>query len=177
MFAEEFPRARWISEIGLDGFFARGDGPGLAAQRHVFETILAAGVGDRILSVHSREAEDLSAELVLAAAPAAAVFHWYDGTVAQARPLADAGYLFSVNAFMVQSAAHEELLRWLPRDLLITETDGPTTTMPSGAGTHPADVIEIARLLAVIRGDEVDALRRQLVANAERVDAAAPPRG
>lgn len=174
LLAVEFDGARWISEIGLDGVFAHEGIATLADQRHVLDTILSLGVSDRLLSVHSRDAEVETIDRLLDAAPGAVVLHWFDGSPAIAARGVDAGWYFSVNSFMIASPSHVELLQWLPTDRIVTETDGPTTMMSDGHLCRPLHVLEIADRLAEIRGAQPAALRAALVENADRLEASVP---
>lgn len=174
MLTAAMPATRWVSEIGLDGFFAREGGPAMPAQRRVLDAVLELGVATRILSVHSREAELETLHAVRAAAPGAAVFHWYDGDPAKASAVVDAGYSFSVNSFMVNSPRHRPLLEWLPADRILLETDGPTTSMPDGTGCRPAHVVAICDLLADIRRVGREGLRAQVLDNYRRLEESVP---
>lgn len=76
-----------------------------------------------LLSLHSREAENRTVDLVLDAGAAGAAFHWYSGGIATARRIVDAGMLFSVNPMMVADPGRAEFLRWAPAESLLLETD------------------------------------------------------
>jgi TatD DNase family protein len=54
------------------------------------------------------------------------VLHWFTGSPAEARRGAALGCYFSVNAEMLRTDRHRALLAQIPRDRLLTETDGHT---------------------------------------------------
>ncbi len=54
-----------------------------------------------------------------------AVLHWFTGTEAEARRAVELGCYFSINREMLRSEKHRKLVSLLPRDRLLTETDGP----------------------------------------------------
>lgn len=119
-----------ISEIGMDLKLANrpsqyfGDSPTMAAQQDLFERILSHDLSRKVISVHSRGAERLVADL-LAAAGLTAVFHWFHGSIDDAEYVAALGNSFSVNAAMLEVDHRTDLLAWVPDDRLLVETDGP----------------------------------------------------
>lgn len=152
----------YVGEIGLDG--SREGRVSLPAQRRVLEHVLSTpGIAGKVLSVHSRgaEAETVSA---LADAGATAVLHWYSGALTHADRALDAGLFFSINAAMLRSQKGIRLLRALPRDRVLTETDGPYVR----TGARPAEPAHVPRLvadLAAVWGCDAEEARQQVWAN------------
>jgi TatD DNase family protein len=152
----------YVGEVGLDG--SREGRATLPAQRRVFEHVLGApGIAERILSVHSRGA---GAETVAALADArvTAVLHWYTGALADADRALDAGLYFSVNAAMLRTQKGARLVRLLPRDRVLTETDGPYVRI----GSRPTEPAAIPRLVADLAGAwacDADEAREQIWQN------------
>ncbi|MHB1467672.1 MAG: TatD family hydrolase [Solirubrobacteraceae bacterium] len=138
-------RADYVGEVGLDG--SRDGRATIRAQRRVFEHVLATpGIDDRVLTVHSRgaEAETIAA---LEQAGVTAVLHWYSGALKHAEAALQAGFYFSINAPMLRSQKGSKLLAALPRDRVVTETDGPYAKTGARASV-PADVRRIVADLA-----------------------------
>jgi TatD DNase family protein len=152
----------YVGEVGLDG--SRDGRPTLAAQRQVFEHVLgSAGIAERVLSVHSRgaEAETIAA---LADAGVTAALHWYSGALKHVDRALDAGLYFSVNAAMLRSQKGSRLIRGLPRDRILTETDGPYVAVgarPAG----PADVPGLVRDLAGAWSCDPEEVRERIWGN------------
>ena len=172
-----FAGARWIGEIGLDAVIGQsigsffGNAPTLAEQTKALERILALGVGDKVLSVHSRGAEAQAVEMLQEAGARGVMLHWYRGDRATASRALDLGYLLSVNIAMLEDQAGKELLAWLPSNGLLLETDGPFTET-DGSASEPRDVRALATRLAAFRGDDLEALENALAANFARLVAA-----
>jgi len=162
-----------ISEIGLDEKLANrpsqyfGDSPTMKAQQDLFERILAHGLAGKVISVHSRGAERLVADL-LAQAGLTAVFHWFHGSLADAEHVASLGNSFSVNAAMLHSDRREDLLTWIPDDLLLLETDGPFVAWADGIMT-PSQLPSFLDAIARLRGTTSESLREVISANSSRV--------
>ena len=69
---------------------------------------------------------------------------------------------------MLTSARGRALIRRLPSDRLLTETDAPFTTV-NGRKSAPGDVTATAERLAVARGVSLQKMRQTLSANATTV--------
>lgn len=162
-----------ISEIGLDEKLADrpsqyfGDSPTMKAQRALFERILESGLTGRVISVHSRGAERLVADL-LAQAGLTAVFHWFHGSLDDAEYVAGLGNSFSVNAAMLHVDERTDLLAWIPDDLLLLETDGPFVGWDGGT-MQPSELPELLDALTRIRDRTSEDLRVVVEANSSRI--------
>lgn len=56
-----------------------------------------------------------------------AVLHWFSGTRRELRRAIDAGCWFSVGPGMLSSSSGRRLLEQMPRERILTESDGPFT--------------------------------------------------
>jgi TatD DNase family protein len=135
---------RFVGEIGLD--YVTSDQELRRRQREVFSQILArcAEHKDKVLTVHSRRA----ASDVIAAIgddfPGTVILHWFSGTARELERAADAGCWFSVNPAMFRSRSGTELVKRMPSERVLTETDGPfvkTEARPC----RPTDCVEALR--------------------------------
>ncbi|MCP5271516.1 MAG: Qat anti-phage system TatD family nuclease QatD [Pseudomonadota bacterium] len=123
---EQVSRCSAVGEIGLDGSARFKEHA--AVQFEIFESVVArcAQLGGRVLSIHSRHAADHVLD-VLRAHPAhgTAVLHWFSGTTGQLKRAADMGCWFSVGPAMFTSASGRKLASLVPRDRVVSESDGP----------------------------------------------------
>jgi TatD DNase family protein len=165
---EETP---FIGEVGLDG--SPGHRKSWLAQTEVFLRALlgAQRLGGRVVSIHSRRAarevlncisEQTTPDRVLP------ILHWFSDSLSIARQAVSLGCYFSVNQRMFAHASGIALLRGLPTDRLLSETDAPFTSEGKRSG-EPLDVTAIASELASLRGDDIDVIRSILAQNASRV--------
>jgi TatD DNase family protein len=141
LFLDLLPRARFVGEIGLDG--VSPDPAGRAAQSRVFAAILdaCAKAGGKVLSIHSRRAATPVLDALAAhgaAFPGTVILHWFSGNAAELGRAADVGCFFSVNPAMVKSAHGRALVRGMPRDRVLLESDGPFVAV-DGRPAAPAD--------------------------------------
>lgn len=143
-FDELAGEVRWLGEVGLDG--SPEGHETLEAQRRAFSRVLGhPGLGERLLTVHSRGAEGEVVER-LAQASARGVLHWFRGTPDEAADAVRAGLRFSINPAMLASQAGLALIDAVPPEHLLTETDGPYTSV-EGRPSTPADVEQVLEVL------------------------------
>lgn len=150
LFLALLPRSRFVGEIGLDG--VSQDPAEQAAQARVFAQILAAcaQAKNKVLSIHSRRAAGAVLDALAAHGSSfsgAAILHWFSGNAAQLRRAAGMGCWFSVNPAMVKSVHGRALIRCMPRDRVLLESDGPFVLMDERPAT-PADGASVVAYLA-----------------------------
>lgn len=158
LFCKFLPQAQYVGEIGIDG--SKPHRNSLELQCRVFEKILAAcsGNGGRIMSIHSRMAVPKVIERIKDCPTSGVpVFHWFSGTIKQAEAIIDLGGFFSVGPKMCRSKKGSALLTAIPKDRIITETDGPLT-LNGDAPFYPWDVrLAIEGLASIWKEDEASA--------------------
>lgn len=171
LFARLLCEARYVGEVGLDAgprFYKSFD-----AQKRVFERILqmCAEQGGKVLTVHSVRAVSQvlqHLESFLPADRARVVLHWFTGSAAEARRAVDLGCYFSVNSEMLRSSKHRALLAQLPRDRLLTETDGPFVS-DQDVPVRPLSVMKTAADLAELYGTTTPVMQAQILTNLARL--------
>jgi TatD DNase family protein len=161
----------FIGEIGLDG--SASHRASLPAQRSVFTRVLkeAQRLGGRVLSIHSRRAAKDVVECLAANVSTDRVLpilHWFSDSAVTAQQAARLGCYFSINHRMLESASGLALVRGLPTDRLLTETDAPFTALQNRQ-VEPLDVVDAASRLAVALGLKPGDMNTMLTANASRV--------
>jgi TatD DNase family protein len=163
--------SRLVGEIGLDG--SPQHRKSWPLQQDVFVRALACAqrLGGRVVSIHSRRAagpvvkclqEHTTPDRVLP------VLHWFSGSIAEGRRAAELGCYFSLNHRTLEHETGLALVRSLPEDRLLTETDAPFTSV-GDRKSEPADVIGTVKRLAAARDISGADMRRVLAANAQRV--------
>ena len=160
----------YVGEVGLDG--SRHGRDSLPAQRKVFEHLLGhPRVRRKVLTVHSRGAE---AEVIerLAAAGVTAALHWYSGPLKHIDAALDTGLWFSVNPAMTRSTSGQKIIAALPKERVVTETDGPWTKT-GGRPCRPADVAGLVADLAARWGEDTADARQRVLDNMAAMHSAA----
>ena len=167
LFDKLLPRSRYVGEVGLDA------GPrhyrSLELQKSIFEHILrlCANGGEKILSVHSVRATKSVLDLLEKHFPShrgSVVLHWFSGNVGETRRGVALGCYFSVNERMLASPNGRRILREIPEDRLLTETDGPFVER-HGKPIPAGDVLRAVEEIAVVKGRSVSDVQSLIVEN------------
>lgn len=164
--------ARAVGEIGLD-FSRNRPAPSLQRRAFVAQLDLAGRLGLPIV-IHQRAAEDEVID-VLRDAPdlPAVVLHSFDGTARLARFALDRGYHVGVGGLSTRHSAAplREVLRSLPTERLVLETDAPYLLPPGlkSRRNEPANVALIAERVAPLWHLTAQELALATTANVLRV--------
>jgi TatD DNase family protein len=177
LFDDLLQHTAYVGEIGLDG------SPELKhchrIQTQVFEHVLAscARAGGKVTTIHSRRAADQVLD-ILAASPSSGlhILHWFSGTQTQLKRAIDLGCWFSVGPAMLCGARGLALASKMPRDRILTETDGPFA-MTGDRPFEPAEVNLALDRLAGLWNCPLDEVDKQIRANLQVVGRAAGPAG
>jgi TatD DNase family protein len=158
-----------IGECGLDYHY---DHSPRALQRRAFaEQLALARELAKPVVVHTRDAEDDTAAMVREAGAAGirGVLHCFTGTASLARAGLDAGWYISFSGIVTFAKWNdEELVRLVPDDRLLAESDAPyLAPVPDrGKRNEPAWVARTVERLAAARGADPVALGLRTIANA-----------
>jgi TatD DNase family protein len=165
LFERLLPENRYVGETGLDG------GPEYKShwsdQVAVFTRILelCEKAGGRILTVHSRRAARPVLD-TLAAHPSAGlpILHWFSGTSRELQQAVDLGCWFSIGPAMLAGEKGRALAARMPRERILTETDGPFAQL-DGRAALPWDSEKAIMSLAELWGEPVPQVRAQISRN------------
>ena len=179
--AAKHERVVAIGECGLDYHYDKSD---RAAQRERFRAhVDAARETGLPLVVHTREAEEDTAEILTAAVReggVTGVLHCFTGSAELARKGLELGFYVSMSGIVTFKNARDlqETAKAIPLDRLLVETDSPfLAPVPNrGKTCEPAFVADTAAFVAELRGDAPDALADATTANFFRLFAKAAAR-
>jgi TatD DNase family protein len=171
-FRNHLHHTRYVGEVGLD--YTTPDRDIRLLQRQVLTSIAdwVNTAGDKVVTLHSRRAAtDVMA--ILKGVKARMILHWFSGSYKELDQAIADGYFFSVNGAMVQSAKGRALIIRMPRDRVLTETDGPFTRDGTSPAT-PTSVKLTVTLLAELWGLPIADLQALVLANLRDVLAVHP---
>jgi TatD DNase family protein len=160
VFERLLPKARYVGEVGLDG------APEFRAhwkiQVRVFTRVLelCESVGGRVLSIHSRRAASpVLDSLHTHRGAGVPILHWFSGTHRELKRAIDLGCWFSVGPAMLLSERGRSLIKMMPRERVLTETDAPFAQL-EGRPAYPWDARTAATLLEAFWGapDDVETI-------------------
>lgn len=157
-----------IGETGLDFFY---DLSPRALQEELFRGQLEmAEELDLPVVVHSRSADKLMGEILRErGSRVRGVLHCFTGGKTLLRQALDVGWLVSFTGIITfKKYDGQELIRQVPRDRLMVETDGPyLAPVPyRGKRNEPAFVDRVAEALARIRGEDPEEVAGYTTRNA-----------
>lgn len=159
------PNAAFVGEVGIDGSLKYQDT--MSIQESIFtETLIECqNNGGKILSIHSRNAVSRVLNLIEKHnRDSIPVLHWFSGTPKEANYAADLGCWFSIGPAMINGSKGRALLKELPMNKILPETDGPFATVRSQP-LMPWDAISIADTLAELWGMTKESVCVQLQQN------------
>jgi TatD DNase family protein len=96
--------------------------------------------------------------------------HSFVRDIGLAKKLLDLGSFFSFNGIITFSQDYYEVIRYLPKDRILTETDCPYLTPVPHRGTRNESlyVVEIVKKIAEIRGEDFEKVRETIFQNASQ---------
>ena len=124
LFKSLLDQTSYIGEIGLDfskyGLSTKED------QISILRKLLEKLVGKKkIISVHSRGAEKELFNILCEYNIQNVIFHWYSGPIDLIPSIISRGYYFSINEAMTISKNGRAIIKEIPRNRILTESDAP----------------------------------------------------
>ena len=170
--AEEQHKLIAIGEIGLDYHYMNSPAE---IQQQAFRKQLQLSVELNLpVILHSREAETDTLKILQEfPVPSLGVAHSFTSSIEMAKILVDMGWSLGINGIVTFKNAEDlqEVVRWLPLEHLLLETDSPfLAPIPfRGKPNKPAHIPTIANFIAKLKKITLEELAQQTTANAERL--------
>lgn len=158
---------RYVGEIGLD--YVTPDKQEQRRQQEVFAKILeyCAAYGDKVLTVHTRRSATDAIAAIGDHFPGKVILHWFSGSAKDLRTAIGYGMYFSVNPAMIRSKNGQALIAEMPKDRVLTETDGPFVKVGKEPA-RPPHVADAVAHLATVWQVSPDEARAVVANNLER---------
>lgn len=123
-FDKYFDEAEYIGEVGLD--YSKDFLLHKEKQNEIFKYISnRVGHTSKIMCVHSRSAIVDVLDTLESQNVKNAVFHWYTDSLDQIDRIVDNGYYFSINPSMLRNAKGRSIIKAIPLERILFESDGP----------------------------------------------------
>ncbi len=162
---------KWIAvgEVGLD-YWKVQDEEGRAVQERIFRRFVDLAIElDIPVNVHSRAAGRPAIEKLRQWEAQKVHLHAFDGRAAKAAAGVEAGYYFSIPPSIVRSTQKQKLVRQVPLENLLLETDSPVLGPDREKRNEPANVTVSLTAIAAIKDLAVNYVRDALRDNTERL--------
>jgi TatD DNase family protein len=158
-----------IGEVGLD--YWQGKTP---EDREFQRYLLQRQIGlarqyDLPLNVHSRSAGRHAIACLIENGAERVLLHAFDGKAASALGGLEAGYYFSIPPSIIRSSQKQKLVRHLPLDRLLLESDAPVLGPARDERNEPNNVRIACQQIADIKGLTFEDVARRTTENAERL--------
>ena len=169
LFRKLLPETRFVGEIGIDGskeFSSR-----ITDQIHVFRSILKMCEEQRgcVLSIHSKNATTLVLdELEKSVNNSVPILHWFSGSESELDRAISQNCWFSIGPPMFYATKGMRLIRRMPPDRILTETDSPFVRL-KGKKLMPWDIEDHLRQLSSLLSIERDETARLIEDNCDRL--------
>jgi TatD DNase family protein len=156
-----------VGECGLDYNWVK-EPEWRERQAELFRRFIALSKElDKPLVIHAREAYDEVVEILEQEGAKRVMLHMF-GANQLVKRVVDNGWSVSMNAIVLKSKKHGKVVRDMPADKLMLETDAPWLH-PSGKGRNdPTSIRVVAEKIAEIRKMPFDDVWQQAAANAVR---------
>lgn len=142
-----------IGECGLDAHYLKDQSCMLEQERVLRKLMQVALKHDLPIILHARKAERRVYELLLEENVKKADFHCFTGKAALGKEIAASGYYFSIpSAISKEGSSFRRLVKQLPLDRILTETDSPYMGPVSGERNDPTTVSQTIPIVARIKG-------------------------
>ncbi|MBA3789231.1 TatD family hydrolase [Patescibacteria group bacterium] len=97
--------------------------------------------------------------------------HFFVGGIEEARKFVDLDFTLSYTAVITFARDYDEVIRYIPRTHLLTETDSPYVAPAPNRGkrNEPLAAKEVVKAFAQIRGEEEEDVRLAVLQNAAKI--------
>lgn len=167
-----------IGECGLDYFRSNSDNidfsKTIEKQEEIFiKQIELANEIKKPLMLHLRNSSSINAyeeayRILKNRTKVKIDFHFFAGNTEDAKKLLDLGAFFSFTGVITFARNYDEVVKYIPIDRIMSETDCPYITPAPWRGkrNEPCFVVKTAEKIAEIRGTDKQELSQQIVKNA-----------
>lgn len=163
-----------IGEIGLDYHWEKSSEGKILQQKIFVEQLDIARQLNLPVCIHEREAHgDCLKILQTEGKNLRGVLHCYSGSLEMAKEVWKLGWLIGIDGPLTfkNSAKLPEIVQAAPHEMLLLETDAPylAPTPYRGKRNEPSYLIEIAKKVAELRGENLETVADYTTKNAEQL--------
>lgn len=154
-----------IGEVGLDFYWVKDEEKRLLEIERFKEIVWLANKLRLPLNVHSRNAEKETISILSKMAFVPVILHAFGGKWKLAKEGAAEGFYFSIPPNILINKARQKLVKELPIERLLTETDSPYLG-PTKEKNTPLNIPLVIQKISEIKKMSVEEVRKQILKNA-----------
>lgn len=160
-----------IGEVGMDYYYVK-DKALREKQKEIFLTFIdMANEYEKPLLMHVRDCEKKALNIVEEYDNIPyVIFHCYSGSKKTAKRIMNHdNYFMSFSTMLCYSEPHQELIRNISLDNILTETDSPYLAMTKEERNEPVNVVNAVKKIAEIQDKDMETVDRITTDNARKV--------
>ncbi len=156
-----------IGETGLDFYWVKDETQRKRQKEMFVAHINLAKEFDKPVVIHSRDAFDETFRTLVE--NGAEKVHWHMfGAHHLWKEVVDRDWMISVNAILFRSKKHKKIVRDVPLENIMLETDAPWLALEKGKRNEPTTIIKVAEKIAEIKGLSFEEVWKTCGKNAKR---------
>lgn len=141
-----------VGEIGLDYYWIRDDKKRQACKRY-FSVLLSFAISNNLpVVIHNRDATKDVIRILDEHGAEKVVFHAFMGTLNEAWDIIKRGWFISIPTIIVRSEHHQKLVKKIPLEHIMLETDSPFLAPKPRTRNEPANVRLSVEIISKIKG-------------------------
>lgn len=155
--------SKLIGEIGLDFLWVE-DRTLDEKQREIYYFILEESAKrNKYISIHTKNAEEEVYNSLKKLEYNKVIIHWYSGPLEILEKFIELGCYFTISVDIGYSKVTEEVLKRIPLDKLLSETDGPTALeWVNGVYGYPSEVKRVVDDISkLLKRDDIKSIIRE----------------
>jgi len=155
-----------IGEVGLDFFYVKGEER--EKQIEIFRFWINVASELKLpLIVHSRSAGKYAVEILVEEGYDKVLMHAFDGSSEWALKGASRGFMFSIPPSVIRSQQKVKLVKRIPIERLMVESDAPVLGPEPGKRNEPSNVVVSAVKIAEIKRIDLNKVCEELYLNSK----------
>ncbi|MFC1724689.1 TatD family hydrolase [candidate division KSB1 bacterium] len=144
-----------IGEVGLDFWKAKTDEEKQVQKEVFIRLVETAKELDLPLNIHSRSAGHYVIELLKKFKVKKVCMHAFDGKAKYAVDGFNSGYYFSIPTSVVHSQQKIKLIKNLPLEAMLAETDAPVLSPLPGTRNEPKNILKVIEKISEIKNMDI----------------------
>jgi TatD DNase family protein len=158
-----------LGEVGLDHWVVKEEAEWKIQEEILGKFVALSNKLEVPLNVHSRSAGRHCIAFLREQGARHVLLHAFDGKVGAAADGVEAGYFFSIPPSVVRSAQKQKLVRFLPLECILLETDSPVLGPDPSVRNEPMNVTIACQAVAGLKGVPPEEAARITTGNARRL--------
>ena len=160
-----------IGEVGMDYFYVK-DKALREKQKEIFLSFIEIANEYKVpLLMHVRDCEKKALNIVLEYDDIPyVIFHCFSGSSKTARRIMEKdNYFMSFSTMLCYSKQHQDLIKNISLDHILTETDSPYLAMTKEERNEPANVVNAVKKISEIQNEDMETVDRITTNNARKI--------